>query len=149
MFQQHHSLLAVVAELAQRRWKTKSRTSQNSRAHMGPSFTKASLRLLLTSAIYSGQVEHRGAIYAGEHAAIIERSVWQRINAELVAVPKPRRSASVNPPLLSRRTPRIDVMTVPERGQFVHQEKLTAPSQFRWRPRKAFPRSAGVLLAYY
>ena len=85
LFQQHHSLLAVVGELARRRWKTKSRTSQNGRAHVGRSFTKASLRLLLTNAIYSGQVEHRGAMYVGEHAAIVAPSVWQEVNAELRA----------------------------------------------------------------
>ena len=66
-------------------WKTKSRTSQSGKAHAGRAFTKASLRLLLTNAVYAGKVEHRGAMYAGEHAAIIEPSVWQEVNAELRA----------------------------------------------------------------
>ena len=93
LFQQHHSLLALVAELARRRWKTKSRTSQNGRAHVGRAFTKASLRLLLTNAIYSGQVEHRGVMYAGEHAAIIEPSLWQEVNTELRAGRRARTGA--------------------------------------------------------
>jgi site-specific DNA recombinase len=83
LFLQHQSLSKVVAELAQRRWKTKSWTSQNGRAHAGRDFGKASLRRLLTNAIYAGKVEHRGAIYAGEQPSIVEPSVWQEVNAEL------------------------------------------------------------------
>jgi site-specific DNA recombinase len=83
LFAQHQSLAAVVAELTRRRWKTKSWTSQNGRAHTGRYFGKASLRRLLTNAIYAGQVEHRGAIYPGEQPSIVEPSVWQEINNEL------------------------------------------------------------------
>jgi site-specific DNA recombinase len=85
LFAEHHSLAAVVAELVRRRWKTKSWTSQNGRAHAGRDFGKVSLRRLLTNAIYAGRVEHRGAIYAGEQASIVEPSVWQEVNAELRA----------------------------------------------------------------
>jgi site-specific DNA recombinase len=83
LFAQHQSLAAVVAELTRRRWKTKSWTSQNGRAHAGRYFGKASLRRLLTNAIYAGKVEHLGAIYTGEQPSIVEPSVWQEINNEL------------------------------------------------------------------
>ena len=85
LFFQHHSLSAVVAELGRRRWKTKSWKSQNGRAHTGRAFAKASLRRLLTNAVYAGKVEHRGVMYEGEHASIIEPPVWQEVNAELRA----------------------------------------------------------------
>src|ERR1035437_6504294 len=62
LFTRLRSLSAVVEELARRRWKTKSWTSQSGTAHAGRDFAKASLRRLLTNAIYSGKVEHRGAI---------------------------------------------------------------------------------------
>ncbi len=88
---------AVVTELARRRWKTKSRTSQSGTAHVGRAFTKASLRLLLTNAVYAGKVEHRGAMYAGEHASIIEPSVWQEVNAELRAGRRTRAGAVREP----------------------------------------------------
>jgi site-specific DNA recombinase len=93
LFLQHHSLLAVVAELARRRWQTKSRKSQGGRAHIGRPFTKASLQRLLTNAIYAGKVEHRGVMYAGEHASIIEPLVWQEVNAELRAGRRTREGA--------------------------------------------------------
>ncbi len=85
LFAKHRSLSAVVTELARLRWKTKSRKSQNGTAHPGRAFAKASLRRLLTNAVYAGQVEHRGALYAGEQAAIVELSIWQEVNAELRA----------------------------------------------------------------
>src|SRR5580658_8418438 len=56
LFVQNHSLSVVVAELARRKWKTKSRTSQNGTAHVGRAFAKASLHRLLTNAIYAGKV---------------------------------------------------------------------------------------------
>jgi site-specific DNA recombinase len=58
-------------------------TAQNGRAHIGRDFAKASLRRLLTNAIYAGQVEHRGAIYSGEQVSIVEPSMWQVVNEEL------------------------------------------------------------------
>ena len=83
LFLRYQSLSAVVVELEGRRWKTKSRTSRNGRTHVGRPFTKASLRLLLTNAVYDGKVEHRGVMYEGEHAPIVEPSVWQKVNAAL------------------------------------------------------------------
>jgi site-specific DNA recombinase len=85
LFIQHHSLSVVVAELARRQWKTKSWKSRNGTAHGDRAFAKASLRRLLTNAVYAGKVEHRGAMYAGEHAPIIEPSIWQAVNTELRA----------------------------------------------------------------
>jgi site-specific DNA recombinase len=85
LFIEHHSLSAVVTELARRQWKTKSWKSQNGTAHAGRTFVKASLRRLLTNAVYAGKVEHRGAMYAGEHPPIIDPAMWQEVNAELRA----------------------------------------------------------------
>ena len=40
------------------------------------------------------EVEYRGAIYPGEHIAIVDEPVWQEINAELRAGPRQRPTAS-------------------------------------------------------
>jgi site-specific DNA recombinase len=85
LFLQHHSLPSVLAELERRRWKTKSWKSENGTPHAGRAFTKAALLRLLTNAVYAGQVEYRGELYAGEHAAIVELPVWQEVNADLRA----------------------------------------------------------------
>jgi len=85
LYRSSRSLSAVVAELSRRRWKTKSWRSKPSIEHSGRPFTKASLRRFLTNALYAGKVEHRGAIYAGEHPSIVESTVWEEVNAELRA----------------------------------------------------------------
>jgi len=69
-------------------WKTKSWKSQNGTAHAGRAFP-TSLRRLLTQRVYAGQVNIRGALYAGEQAAIVEPSVWQEVNTELAQVAAP------------------------------------------------------------
>jgi site-specific DNA recombinase len=93
LFLQHRSLSAAVAELAHRRWKTKSWKSQKGTKHSGRVFAKASLRRLLTNAIYAGKVEHRGTMYPGEQASIIEPRVWQQVNDELRAGRRTRTGA--------------------------------------------------------
>jgi site-specific DNA recombinase len=97
LFLQYHSLSDVVAELARRRWKTKSRTSQTGKAQIGRAFTKASLRRLLTNAVYSGKVEHRGEMYGGEHAPLIEPPLWQEVNTELRADRRTKPGATRTP----------------------------------------------------
>lgn len=77
------SLAATVAELERRNWTTKSWTTKHGSLHVGSVFDKAALLRLLTNAIYTGKVEHKGTIYAGEQAAIIEPTFWEGINAEL------------------------------------------------------------------
>src|SRR6266436_353249 len=59
LYRSHRSLAVVVAELAQRGWATKSWKSRRGIRHTGRPFTKASLRLLLTNATYSGNVNYR------------------------------------------------------------------------------------------
>ena len=83
LYVQNHSLSPVVAELRRRRWTTKSWKSKAEIQHVGRAFTKASLRRLLMNAIYAGKVEHRGTIYPGEHASIVEPSIWDEVSAEL------------------------------------------------------------------
>ena len=82
LYQKHRSLAAVVAELEQRGWMTKSRTSLRGIRHTGRPFTKASLTHLLTNATYAGRVDYRGSVYRGEHAAIIDPEVWENVNCE-------------------------------------------------------------------
>jgi site-specific DNA recombinase len=83
LYQTHRSLLKVLAELGTRRWRNKSWKSKGGIEHVGRPFKQTTLRNLLTNAIYAGKVEHRGTIYPGEHAPIIEASLWEELNAEI------------------------------------------------------------------
>ena len=89
----HASLSEAVAELARRRWLTKSWTSRAGRVHRGRPFTRASLRRLLGNPVFVGRVEHRGVIYPGEQPAIVDGEVWQEVNAKLRVGRRARPSA--------------------------------------------------------
>jgi site-specific DNA recombinase len=97
LFLQSPTLSTVVAELARRRWKTKSWKSENGTAHAGRAFAQAALRRLLTNAVYAGLVEHRGTVYPGEQDSIVELPVWQEVNATLRAGRRTREGATRTP----------------------------------------------------
>jgi site-specific DNA recombinase len=83
LYAKQRSLVTVLAELERRRWTTKSWTTKHGSLREGSAFDKPALRRLLTNAIYVGKVEHKGTIYPGEQAAIVEPALWEEINAEL------------------------------------------------------------------
>ena len=88
LYRTHRSLAAVVAELVQRGWTTKSWKSRSNIRHAGHPFTKASLRMLLANTTYCGKVNYRGEVYQGEHKAIIEPALWGDINSDFLTRPK-------------------------------------------------------------
>jgi hypothetical protein len=83
LYAKHRSLAAVVSELQRREWTTKSWLTQHGAPRVGTVFNKPKLLRLLTNATYVGRVEHKGTIYPGEQAAILEPDLWEEINAEL------------------------------------------------------------------
>ena len=83
LYESHRSVAAVLEEVERRRWTTKSWTTKHGARHEGSCFTKATLLRLLTNALYRGKVEHKDALYAGEHAALVEPEVWEKVNTEL------------------------------------------------------------------
>jgi DNA invertase Pin-like site-specific DNA recombinase len=85
LYAKYRSLAATVAELQRRHWTTKSWTTKHGSRHAGSEFDKATLLRLLTNAIYIGKVEHKGTIYPGEQAAIIEPELWEEIDTECCA----------------------------------------------------------------
>ena len=93
LYRKHQTLLPVITELTRRRWTTKSWTSQKGRVYAGLAFTQASLRRLLTNAVFAGKVEYRGVVYPGEQAAIVDPQIWEEVNAGLRAGRRIRPSA--------------------------------------------------------
>src|ERR1039457_6591717 len=51
--------------------------------HVGQTFDRAGLVRLLTNVLYCGEVRHKGKVYPGEQAAIINRQIWQQAQALL------------------------------------------------------------------
>ena len=80
LYLERRSLMAVVGELNDRGWKTKQWVTMEAREHRGQPFTKAVLFRLLTNVIYTGQVNHKGTVYPGEHPAILDPEVWGHVD---------------------------------------------------------------------
>ena len=79
------SLGALAQELARRGWTNKAWTSGTGVVRGGKPFTKSILGRLLNSVLYTGQVLYRGEIFPGDHAAIIDRDSYNRVQNRLAA----------------------------------------------------------------
>lgn len=78
--------LRHVAEEANRRGRrTKEWITRDGRLRRGGPITKGNLYHLLTNPIYVGLVRHKGALYSGEHPAIVDRLVFERVGQKLLA----------------------------------------------------------------
>jgi site-specific DNA recombinase len=76
-------LLPVVEELARRGWTNKRWINRLGRAAGGEPFTRTSLYRLLTNVAYLGKVRSKGEVHAGEHPAIVDMELFQRVQTLL------------------------------------------------------------------
>jgi site-specific DNA recombinase len=51
----------------------------------GKPIVRGALYLILQNRLYRGEVSHKGTIYPGEHAAIIDAELWDAVQAKLAA----------------------------------------------------------------
>jgi site-specific DNA recombinase len=59
------------------------RSASTGRRMGGGAFTRGQLYKILTNPIYIGEIHHQGRSYKGLHSAIIERAVWDAVQAQL------------------------------------------------------------------
>jgi site-specific DNA recombinase len=83
LYLEHQALLPVVQELAKRGWVNKRWQTRKGRERGGMPFTKTNLHRLLTNVAYVGQVRYKDEIHAGEHPAIVDPGVFQRVQEAL------------------------------------------------------------------
>ena len=83
LYLDHGAMLPVLQELDRYGWRTKQWTTQTGQVRGGKPFTKSLLYGLLTNAIYTGRVNHKGTLYPGEHEAIIARATWEQVQDTL------------------------------------------------------------------
>jgi site-specific DNA recombinase len=83
LYLEHQALIPVVTELDRRGWLNKRWTTRKGRERGGKPFTKTSLHKLLTNITYIGKIRYKGEIHDGEHAAIVDAAVWQRVQTVL------------------------------------------------------------------
>jgi site-specific DNA recombinase len=73
----------VIRPLSPFGWTTKRWTTKDGREHTGRSLGKGDVYKILTNVIYTGQVNHKGTIYPGEHPAIVDAAVFAKANERL------------------------------------------------------------------
>jgi site-specific DNA recombinase len=83
LYLQNRSMLKVAREANRRGWKTKSHTTKKGNLRKGLPFDKARLQRILANVTYTGQVNHKGQIFAGEHAAIIDPAVFDQVQEQI------------------------------------------------------------------
>src|SRR4051812_16235427 len=68
-----------------RGWMAKQWTSERGKQHGGQllGMSTLKLKLLLTNVLYRGDISHKGAVYPGEHEAIVSRELWVEVNGNL------------------------------------------------------------------
>jgi site-specific DNA recombinase len=83
LYEENESLLPVVEDLARRGWRTKRWTTRKGDERGGKAFTRTSLYHLLTNPLYAGKVRYKAEVHAGEHAAVVERATFDRVQLAL------------------------------------------------------------------
>jgi site-specific DNA recombinase len=83
MYLEKGSLQPVVTELNRRGWTNKRRVTRKGEARGGRPFDKATLYVLLTNPIVTGKILHKDQVYEGEHEAIIEPALFDRVRHQL------------------------------------------------------------------
>ena len=77
------TLSKTLEEVTRRGWKNKSWVTRAGRKRAGKPFCRSSLSALLRNVLYKGFISHKGTLYPGEHIAIVEPELWERVNASL------------------------------------------------------------------
>jgi site-specific DNA recombinase len=91
----------LVRSIFQRFLKTGSATmlareliTENIRNKYGKLIDKGILYKMLNNPVYVGVAVHKGVSYAGEHIGIIDRKIWDRVQARLQESPRKRAAAT-------------------------------------------------------
>ncbi|NQW08415.1 MAG: recombinase family protein [Alphaproteobacteria bacterium] len=86
---EHYAALGSVhdlkAELDRDGYVSKRRVNGAGRESGGQPFSRGALYLLLQNRLYHGEIEHKGAVYPGQHEAIVDDTLWNRVQAVIAS----------------------------------------------------------------
>ncbi|GAB6188169.1 recombinase family protein [Thermopirellula anaerolimosa] len=83
LYLDYERLMPVIEELRRRGWRNKRWTTRKGVERGGREFEKNSLWHLLTNVTYLGKVRYKDEIHDGQHEAIVDADVWQRVQSLL------------------------------------------------------------------
>ncbi len=79
LYLEHEGLLPVLQELERRGWVNKHWQTRKGEPCGGQPFAKSSLHRLLTNVAYLGKVRYKDEVHDGEHPAIVDAAIFQRV----------------------------------------------------------------------
>ena len=77
------SVRALKAELDTAGIRSKRRTFVGATVYGGHKLSRGALYLMLQNRIYCGEITHKGNAYPGEHKAIVDQALWDKVQAVL------------------------------------------------------------------
>ncbi|MBX3408150.1 MAG: recombinase family protein [Phycisphaeraceae bacterium] len=77
------SLQRAVTVLRHREWTNKRRLTRKGEKRGGRPFDTGTLHVLLTNPILTGKIVHKGETYDGEHEAIVDPALFERVRKQL------------------------------------------------------------------
>ena len=77
------SVRALKAELDAAGIRSKRRTFADGTVYGGHKLSRGALYLMLQNRIYRGEITHKGDAYPGEHKAIVDQALWEKVQAVL------------------------------------------------------------------
>jgi site-specific DNA recombinase len=77
------SVRALKTELEEAGIRSKRRTYADGTRCGGQRFSRGALYLMLQNRIYRGEITHKGNTYPGEHAAIVDKQLWDQVQTIL------------------------------------------------------------------
>jgi site-specific DNA recombinase len=79
------TVAAVEAELVGRKIASPRRNTTSGRSYGGRLLSRGQIYRLLSNPIYIGEIAHKGARHQGQHRAIIDREIWDAVQAKLAS----------------------------------------------------------------
>ena len=83
LYEEFGTVARVKAEADKRGYQTRLRQDGSGRQRGGGPFTRGHLYKLLGNPVYSGRIAHKGVVHEGEHAAIVDPDLWERVQQQL------------------------------------------------------------------
>ena len=96
LYLERGSLLAVVAEVNQRGWTSKSWTNLRGKLVPGRLFDRNLVVRVLTNPIYLGKMPYRDELHQGAHEALVDHKTWDAVQEQLRAKRPQRRGRPVD-----------------------------------------------------
>jgi len=77
------SVRALKVELDAAGIRSKRRTFADGTVYGGHELSRGALYLMLQNRIYRGEITHKGSAYPGEHRAVVDQALWDKVQAVL------------------------------------------------------------------